>query len=133
MEDLVNAVAVAAGAVLGALARWRVSEVCKYFDVSPWGTAGINCAGSLVLGAIASHQKHAWSEETVTAQAKNLYLMFGTGFCGSFTTFSTYSVDTLSFVEKGLLSHALCLVLITTVSGVCAATIGYKAMYSILK
>ena len=98
--ELLNAVAVGAGAIMGALARWQVGETCKRYDVSPWGTAGLNIVGSFLLGAITSNGKFAWADGTVTPQAKNLYLMLGTGFCGSFTTFSTYSVDTVLFLMK---------------------------------
>lgn len=127
-----NAAAVSAGAVLGALSRWQLSEASRKLNLTPWSTAAINCVGSFILGAAVSHQVAATTGTqrrlALSPQAQQLYLLCGTGFCGSFTTFSTFSVDTVLLLEQGFFSQALRLVVVTNVCSIGAAAVGFKAM-----
>jgi hypothetical protein len=59
----------------------RSLSVRKNFK--PWGIAGVNIFGSFLLGAVT----------VSSALSPTMKLMLGTGFCGAYTTFSTYSVD----------------------------------------
>ena len=71
--DTLHAIATpqGAGAVAGALLRFAVVERAGKRGLGPWHVAGINIAGSFVLGGIASSQTH------ITQRTK---LMFGVGF-----------------------------------------------------
>ena len=73
---------VAAGAAGGALLRYGVSEMGKHKGQGPAAILLINVLGSFVLGGC-----------TGALPGTRAALLVGTGFCGSFTTFSTYSVD----------------------------------------
>lgn len=128
-----SAIVVSAGAMMGALTRWQLTEVSKKYGSTYWGTAAINCTGSCLLGAVISHQQHSTSRPMIAPSTKHLYLLCGTGFCGSFTTFSTFSVDTVLLLESGLLAQALRLALVTNVCSIGAAALGFKAMKLALK
>ena len=74
-------VLVSAGAVGGALTRYSVTTYGQKYGLVPWSTMIINATGSFILGSLAAQQP---SNKTM--------LLFGTGYCGAFTTFSTFSV-----------------------------------------
>ncbi len=81
------------GGGLGANARYWLGVGFKdrgWTDHFPWHTFGINVVGSFVLGLVAVAYGHrpAW------------YHLLGVGLCGGFTTFSTFSVETLLLLEK---------------------------------
>lgn len=93
MKELwVQVVAVAVGGALGAAARFAVSRLARtYIDAAlPYGTLLVNITGSLLLGILAG---------LVAAAVKFppfLFALLGTGFCGAFTTFSTFATETLA-------------------------------------
>lgn len=87
----------ALGAVTGAVLRYYSSlwAASQFGTAFPVGTLLINTAGSFVLGCFLTLAtgRLALSPET--------RLLVATGFCGSFTTFSTFSYETLGLVEQG--------------------------------
>lgn len=87
-------VAVALGGVVGAPARYVVDTLVgvRLRSELPWGTFVVNATGSLVLGVIVGLAEHHLVDGTVVA-------LVGTGFCGSFTTFSTYMFESLLLAE----------------------------------
>ncbi len=90
-----------AGAI-GAPARYLVDELVKgrYPGVFPWGTFVINVTGSLILGVVTGLALyHGLGPIPKTA--------IGVGFCGAFTTFSTFSYETVRLVESGSLGPAV--------------------------
>lgn len=95
--------------------RWKITESAKKHGVNPWTTMGINVGGSFILGACASRK----------FQNSHLPLLVGTGFCGSFTTLSTFSVDVLTMLQKGQHAKAGALILMTNVLSIGAAGAGY--------
>ncbi len=87
--------AVAGGGAVGSVLRYALGRWLTEFDAVrhfPWHTFAINVAGSFVLGLVAvgykAHPQPAW------------YLLLGTGFCGGFTTFSTFSLETLTLLDQ---------------------------------
>ncbi|WP_205596897.1 MULTISPECIES: fluoride efflux transporter CrcB [Halostella] len=81
---------VGVGGVLGALARHLVyAAVSRGADV-PRGTLAVNVAGSLALGAL-----------TAAGASESALLFLGTGACGAFTTFSSFSVETVQLWDRG--------------------------------
>lgn len=105
---------IALGAVIGASARYFVSTyVGRHFSaVFPYGTLFINITGSLILGFFL-----IYSTERVLIDPR-WRLLVAIGFCGSYTTFSSYSFESFALMEQGqwllagsniLLSNALCL------------------------
>jgi CrcB protein len=85
---------VAAGAI-GAVARLLVQEglSSRTGDGRPWGTFAVNVGGSFVLGVLTGLALHHGLPETSR-------VVLGAGFCGAFTTFSTFAVDTVRLLEE---------------------------------
>ncbi len=85
------------GALLGANLRYILSRiVTRLSDAAfPWGTLLINVTGSLVLGFFL-----VWTTERVLANPLWRWLV-AIGFCGSYTTFSSYAFETMAYFEQG--------------------------------
>lgn len=81
MMDIIT-IYVAAGAVPGALLRWKLGQLSNN-NQKVVTTIIINVLGSFTLGSVYSLTKSG-------ILTTNKSLMIGTGFCGSFTTFSTF-------------------------------------------
>lgn len=90
------AILVGIGGFLGSVSRYILNTIILKYWSSPFplGTFSINIAGSLFLGiiyAIAEEQK------ILSHEAR---LLFAVGFCGSFTTFSTFSMEMLNLLQS---------------------------------
>lgn len=87
---------IGAGGVLGALARYLVGLWVGSGSPSafPWATLLINVAGSILLGFLL-RSFPAWN---TPPDARALLTV---GFCGSFTTFSTFAVETVTLAQSG--------------------------------
>lgn len=92
-----DALWISVGAVLGANLRYAVSRLAlKYFSASvPYGTLIVNVTGSFLLGFFL-----AWTSERVLADPR-WRLLAAVGFCGAYTTFSSYSFETFTMLEQG--------------------------------
>jgi len=88
---------IALGAVAGASARYFLGGyVAKIIPSSfPYGTLLINVSGSFLLGFFL-----IWTSERVLADPR-WRLLVAIGFCGSFTTFSSYAFETFGLFEQG--------------------------------
>lgn len=108
-------VAVAAGAVARFVVDRLVSDAVR--RDFPWGTIVINVSGSFVLGFLTGlGLYHAFPADT--------RLVLGTGFCGAYTTFSTFSFETVRLIEAGRGRAALGNVAISTGVALLAAGTG---------
>lgn len=85
------------GAILGANLRYFLSKlVMRYSDAAfPYSTLLINVTGSLLLGFFL-----IWTTERVLADPLWRSLV-AVGFCGSYTTFSSYAFETMAYFEQG--------------------------------
>jgi CrcB protein len=94
--------AVAIGAALGGVARYYLGSAIQHRvgPTFPWGTLVINVSGSLLLGVL---MRYALSTPSVSAELRALLT---TGFCGGYTTFSTYSYETATLLEDGQYGRA---------------------------
>ena len=102
------------GAVIGACARYFLSGyIARVFSaLFPYGTLVINITGSLVLGFFL-----ILSSERMLVDPR-WRMLVAVGFCGSYTTFSSYAFETFAYMEQGqwllmalniLASNVLCL------------------------
>ena len=108
------------GAVLGANTRywlglWLAQQVSIRF---PLPTFLINVTGSFLLGLLAGY--------TQTRPNPSLTLLFGVGFCGSFTTFSTFSLEILALWRNGDGGVALAYIGASLVFGFLGAWLGVR-------
>ncbi|EFV15089.1 fluoride efflux transporter FluC [Segniliparus rugosus] len=103
------------GGVLGALVRYLVDRSCrsKWPTGVPWGIVACNLGGAFLLGVLAG---------ATTAQAVGA--TFGIGFCGSLTTYSTFSYDTARLWEQGKPRAALGNLLLNVALGLPIAATG---------
>ena len=94
--------AIAAGGALGALARYGMSNgVYAWLGRGfPWGTLAVNLLGSFLMGLlfVLLIERLSWAPEW-----RGAILI---GFLGAFTTFSTFSIETLNLLEEGALLTA---------------------------
>ena len=101
------------GAVLGAVSRYAISRWALRLSTEfPYGTLIINLTGSFVLGLFLT-----WTTERVLADPRWRFIV-AIGFCGSYTTFSSYAYETIVYFEQGhwmlfwsniVANNALCL------------------------
>ena len=120
-----NPVAVLVGGGAGALARYAVGRWAAGFaplQSFPWPTFGINVLGSFALGLVVAwaarrpDERHVWS------------VLLGTGFCGGFTTFSTFSVETLELLGKGRTTAAAAYAGGSVLAGLLAAFLAVRLL-----
>ena len=94
MKDIL---VISLGAVAGANARWVISRYAARLlgPVFPYGTLLINVSGSLIVGFFL-----IWASERVLMDPR-WRLLVVVGFCGAFTTFSSYAFETVAYFEQG--------------------------------
>jgi CrcB protein len=88
---------ISVGAIIGASARYFVSRfIAKAVTASfPYGTLLINVTGSFILGLFL-----VWGTERALPDPR-WRLLIAIGFCGSYTTFSSYAFESFSLFEQG--------------------------------
>jgi fluoride exporter len=89
--------AISVGAIVGANLRyWMSRSAVRWLGpVFPYGTLSINVVGSFVLGFFL-----VWTSERVLVDPR-WRLLIAVGFCGGYTTFSSYAYETMAFFEQG--------------------------------
>jgi len=115
---------IAFGGALGSVARyWIALAALPISRTLPIGTILINIGGSLAIGLFGA----------LTVQSgryplpESLRLFFMVGICGGFTTFSSFSLQTLDLLRSGAPLRALANILVSVVLCVAAVALGYAA------
>ena len=90
---------VAVGGMIGAASRWGLLEILPDNSSWPWQIFIVNMIGSFVLGVVVSKPFQRLSLRSISALA--------TGLCGSFTTFSMFSLDLAELLRSNQISIAV--------------------------
>lgn len=113
---------VASGGALGSVGRYLLAGLMAPISQGvPWGTVAINIVGSFVIGFFGTltlaHGRFPVPE--------NLRLFVLVGLCGGFTTFSSFSLQTLDLLRAGAVNRALVNVGASVVLCLCAVALGH--------
>ncbi len=120
-----QALAVSIGGLVGCLARWGFALWLNPRWLGfPLGTLAVNLAGGLAIGACL-----AWFERRPDELFR---LLLVTGFCGGFTTFSAFSVESLQLIQRGELAMAAVHTLVHVAGGLIAAACGYRLLRALI-
>ncbi len=107
------------GAAVGAPLRYLADRAIqtRHDSVFPWGTFGVNMAGSFLLGLLYQGLvAHGVSQPVMT--------LAGTGFCGALTTYSTFGYETVRLLTEGSRFYAFANVTASIVAGLGSAFTG---------
>ncbi len=115
-----NLIAVAIGGALGSLFRYLLSLTLNQPNW-PYGTWIANVLGSCLIGVF-----FVWGKEKGLL-APALYLFFVTGMMGGFTTFSTFSLEVIQYLQSGQWERALAYALSSVGVGLAAVYVGILA------
>ncbi len=114
--------AIAAGGAIGALSRYGLDRAIEVRSASsfPWATFVINVSGCLLVGFLVAaivdrHEAPDWVRAGLVV-----------GFCGGYTTFSTFAQETLDLAEGHELALALANVTLSVVVGIAAVVVGAR-------
>lgn len=97
-DGMIQALAVMLGGALGALGRYSMVMLMQHFfgKAFPYGTLLVNSIGALLIGLLS-----VWFLEKATQISEFWRLLFIVGFLGAFTTFSSFSLETLNLFLQG--------------------------------
>lgn len=111
---------VAAGGAVGSVARYAVGAwtIRAFGTALPWGTFIVNIVGSFVIGLFAEMVARKFSA------SPELRLLLITGFLGGFTTFSAFSLDAITLIERGASTWALAYVVGSVTLAIAAVIAG---------
>jgi CrcB protein len=119
---------VAIGGIFGANARFLLSAwfAQRYGTRFPYGTFAINLSGSFALGVITTLIAERY-DGNLTAS-----LLIGTGFFGAYTTFSTFTFESLALIQQGELRAAARYLFGSMALGITGALLGISLTLAVV-
>jgi fluoride exporter len=117
---------VGAGGFVGAPSRYLLDRAVNRRIESdlPWGTFIVNVSGAFLLGLLTGLVLAHHLSPTGKA-------LLGTGFCGAYTTFSTFTFETIRLVEVGQILEAAAYVVASVLVGLLGAAAGLAVGLSV--
>ena len=118
---------VALGGAAGSVSRYLLSAAIqeRVGPGFPLGTLAINITGSLLLGFL-------WRYAIGTQATPELRALLTTGFCGGYTTFSTFSYETAVLIEGGEWRRATLYVVLSVVVALAGTFAGFELARQLL-
>lgn len=113
-----NIILVALGGAAGSVGRYLISVWLN--ESMPWGTLTVNVLGSLVIGILMGMVGRG-------VLSPDMKLLLVTGFCGGFTTFSTFASESLKMMKVGDALTAAAYIGVSVAVGIMAVYIGMAA------
>ncbi len=111
-----NALLVALGGAVGAVGRYGISKI-PVSQSFPWATFLTNLLGAFIIGLIVGiAERRQISDKWV--------LFLKTGFCGGFTTFSTFSLESVTLLENGKYGLGITYMLLSLICCVAGVMLG---------
>ena len=119
---------VAAGGALGSVARFWLSGLIaetaeRHDSIFPWNTLAVNITGSLAIGLIGAVASPEGRLDPRSREFASQFIMIG--ICGGYTTFSSFSWQTLGLLRDGEWLHAGGNVLLSVILCMIAVWLGY--------
>lgn len=109
----------AIGGATGSVARYSLGKyiTSKSKGTFPYGTFLINLVGAFLLGVLSGSRANS-----------NLKLMLGDGFCGAFTTFSTFMYEGFNLYKENELLNATIYIVLSLLLGIFGYALGFWVM-----
>ena len=115
-----NILLVGLGSFVGGVLRYLISLLLRpSMGGFPWGTFVVNIVGCLLIGALWGAMGR-WPNSS-----SRISLLIGMGFCGGFTTFSTFSKESLALLQAGSYGLFAAYVFGSIAVGILAVTLGF--------
>lgn len=124
-----NILLVMSGGAVGALARYQLGRFAAHMlpgALWPWGTFAANVLGGFAMGLVAG-----WLARFNAGSGEAVRLLLGVGVLGGFTTFSSFSLETVLMIERGQMGMALGYAVFSVVAAVAALVGGLSVVRSV--
>lgn len=115
------------GGGIGSILRFIISVgIHNWFDkVFFWGTISVNIIGSFIIGI-------AWAFFEQNIEQENLRFFIMIGLLGGFTTFSSFSLESITLLKSGDMKMAISYILISNIGGISTAFLSYYAVKTLI-